>query len=98
METKTLLRRNARITAIVLGLSVIICIVFLVFAFVQKDEADKQRQIAEQLRTENAELRKTAEEFKTLAEQERLRSTQVLQAALQSSERTKEGAVKKTKK
>jgi predicted secreted Zn-dependent protease len=38
--------KRARITAIVLGLSVIINLIFLIYAFVQRAEADKQRELA----------------------------------------------------
>lgn len=34
--------RKARITAVVLATSVVISIIFLIFAFIQKSEADKQ--------------------------------------------------------
>jgi hypothetical protein len=38
--------KRAGITAFVLGLSVIINLIFLIYAFVQKAEADKQRELA----------------------------------------------------
>lgn len=46
METPQRQRRRAIIIALVLGSSVIINLLFLMYAFVQKSEADKQRTLA----------------------------------------------------
>lgn len=67
LEQKRKLQR-ARATAIILGSATIISLVFLIFAFFQKAEADKQRENAEvqqKLAEENAEnARKAAAEAK----------------------------------
>jgi Tfp pilus assembly protein PilO len=39
-------RKRARITAFALAAAVIVCLMFMMYAFVQKSEADKQRAIA----------------------------------------------------
>jgi predicted negative regulator of RcsB-dependent stress response len=39
-------RKRARTIAIVLGISVIINLIFLMYAFIQKAEAEKQRELA----------------------------------------------------
>lgn len=41
-------RKRARNTAIVLGAAVVISLLFLMYAFVQKSEAERQRSLAEQ--------------------------------------------------
>jgi hypothetical protein len=67
LEQKRKLQRT-RIVAIILGSAVIICILFLIYAFIQKAEADTQRLAAEtqkQLAEKNA---KDAIEAKQIAE------------------------------
>lgn len=56
IEQKRKLRRT-RIVAIILGTAVVICLLFLMYAFVQKAEADTQRQQAEK----NADAARIAE-------------------------------------
>jgi hypothetical protein len=63
LEQKRKLQR-ARIIALVLGSAVVICLLFLMYAFVQKSEADKQRVLAEK----NADNARIAEK-KALAQE-----------------------------
>ncbi len=45
---KTLIFQRPRIVKAILTLSILISLTFLVFAFIQKAEADKQKNLAEQ--------------------------------------------------
>jgi WD40 repeat protein len=81
--------RNARIVAIVLGSAVVICLLFLMYAFVQKSEADKQFARAEVQRLEAEKnkdaavaAQKTAEE----KEQEARRQTEIANSERQKAE------------
>lgn len=60
LEQKRKLQR-ARIFALVLGTATVISIIFLIFAFYQKSEADKQREFAEKQKNLAFELQKSAE-------------------------------------
>lgn len=60
LEQKRKLQRT-RIVAIVLGSAVIICILFLIYAFVQKAEADTQRLLAQNKTQEALEAKARAE-------------------------------------
>src|SRR5690348_406966 len=93
----TLARKRSRITAIALGASVIICLLFLIYAVIQKAQADIQRQIAKQLQIEVELLRKDAQECRKIVEQQLLRSEQMLRDAVQSSQSEKEEAAKERK-
>lgn len=55
-------------TAIVLTLATVISILFLVFAFIQKLEAEKQREISERLQMEAERQRELAVQQKIAAE------------------------------
>lgn len=57
-----------RIVALILILSVVISLTFLVFAFIQKAEADKQRNLVEQCRNIAESQRLIAEESRKEAE------------------------------
>jgi energy-coupling factor transporter ATP-binding protein EcfA2/Na+-transporting methylmalonyl-CoA/oxaloacetate decarboxylase gamma subunit len=76
LEQKRKLKR-ARIVALVLGTAVVICLLFLMYAFVQKSEADKQRLQAEV----NAEAARKAEK-----EADDKRIEKATQAALSAKE------------
>ncbi|HEY9047640.1 MAG TPA: High-affnity carbon uptake protein Hat/HatR [Ohtaekwangia sp.] len=67
LEQKRKLKR-ARIVALVLGTAVVICLLFLMYAFIQKSEADKQRLQAERNAKEAEDARKVAEAKKLEAE------------------------------
>jgi len=54
-------RKNVIKTAIILTLSAIVCVLFLMYAFAQKAEADKQREIAEQQSVAAMAARREAE-------------------------------------
>ncbi|HEU5147926.1 MAG TPA: High-affnity carbon uptake protein Hat/HatR [Chryseosolibacter sp.] len=70
LEQKRKLKR-ARITALILASATVVSLIFLVFAFIQKSEADKQRDIALE-QTKLAESRKElAEKNFQLAEEQR---------------------------
>ena len=78
LEQKRKLKR-ARIVALVLGTAVVICLLFLMYAFVQKSEADKQRLQAEV----NAEAARKAEKE---ADDKRIEAEKATQAALAAKE------------
>jgi WD40 repeat protein len=78
LEQKRKLKR-ARIVALVLGTAVVICLLFLMYAFVQKSEADKQRLQAEV----NAEAARKAEK---VADERRMEAEKATQAALAAKE------------
>ena len=69
MLQKRLLRR-ARIVAVVLGIAAVISILFLVFAYTQKIQADKNFKLAEERRIEAEGQKKKADEQTVLARQE----------------------------
>lgn len=78
--------RWARTIALVMGGAVIICLLFLMYAFVQKAEADKQAKIAKEQKLEadkNAEAAKAAEK---VAEQKRQEAERATAAALAAKE------------
>jgi energy-coupling factor transporter ATP-binding protein EcfA2 len=78
LEQKRKLKR-ARIIALVLGTAVVICLMFLMFAFYQKAEADTQRLMAEN----NAAAAKKAE---LIAEEKRTEAERATAAALAAKE------------
>ncbi len=51
-------RKRTRLTALTLGAAVLASLMFLMYAFVQKAEADKQRKIAEQEKYKASEYQK----------------------------------------
>lgn len=57
--------------AIVLALSTLMSIFFLVYAFIQKQEADKNFETLIQLRTENEQLKQIAEAARMEADRQR---------------------------
>ncbi|MEX1240397.1 MAG: hypothetical protein WEB30_11790 [Cyclobacteriaceae bacterium] len=69
--TEQLLER-LKTARIVLALSVIVSLIFLVFAFIQKNEADKQREYAERSFLEAEEQRQIVVEFQLQLEKARL--------------------------
>ncbi|WP_333820396.1 nSTAND1 domain-containing NTPase [Ohtaekwangia sp.] len=78
LEQKRKLKR-ARIVALVLGTAVVICLLFLMYAFVQKSEADKQRLQAEK----NAEAARRAEK---IADEKRIEAEKATATALAAKE------------
>lgn len=78
LEQKRKLKR-ARVIALVLGTAVVICLLFLMFAFYQKAEADTQRQAAEA----NAERARKAQ---ITADEKRIEAERATAAALAAKE------------
>jgi WD40 repeat protein/energy-coupling factor transporter ATP-binding protein EcfA2 len=70
LEQKRKLQR-VRITALVMAGATVISLIFLVFAFIQKSEADKQRDIAETEKMKAVELRNQAVRSKDEADKAR---------------------------
>jgi WD40 repeat protein/energy-coupling factor transporter ATP-binding protein EcfA2 len=70
LEQKRKLQR-ARIFALVLGSATVVSIIFLIFAFYQKSEADKQRDEAAKQRDRAVSLQKIAETARDEAQQAR---------------------------
>lgn len=68
--TKEEIKRARRI-AIVLAASTVVSILFLVFAFVQKTEADKLQELTLELRVELLEVKEQAEQAQQEAEMQR---------------------------
>lgn len=69
LEAKRKLR-NARIFAIVLGTATVISLLFLVYALVQKTQADRAREVALQNEAKAVAATKEAEKQKALAEEQ----------------------------
>jgi hypothetical protein len=69
LEQKRKLQR-ARMTAIVMGTATIVSLIFLIFAFIQKTEADAQRKEAETQRIEAEKATNVAKKEKERAEHE----------------------------
>jgi type VI protein secretion system component VasK len=76
--------RQARIRAITLGSCTILTLIFLIFAFIQKAEADKARAEADFLRQEMNSIRKHAEEqmnearqIQMMAQEERMKQEMI---------------------
>jgi len=101
MMQRRVLRRT-RVTAVVLGIAFLVAILFFVFAYIQKLQADQDRMIAEQNRvraeeqTKIAEInRKKAEEQTDKAEkaaEQLLRSNEALEDAVASAQRERDRA------
>lgn len=81
LEQKRKLQR-ARITALVLASATVVSLVFLVFAFIQKANADKQSEIANAQRLKAEENFNLAEEQRKLAEQKRIEAEEATARAL----------------
>ena len=62
---------RTRTTAVIFVLSMLISLIFLVFAFIQKSEAEKQTQIAVQFKLEAEHQRLIASQSMTQAEKAR---------------------------
>jgi energy-coupling factor transporter ATP-binding protein EcfA2 len=75
--------RNTRVTAIVLGVAAVIAILFLVFAYLQKIEADKKTFEAQQQEQRANEEKQAAEDARLEAEQQKgiaeLRADQLIE-------------------
>ncbi|MCK6617990.1 MAG: hypothetical protein L6Q51_10125 [Cyclobacteriaceae bacterium] len=67
LQQRRMLRR-ARITAVVLGIAAVIALLFLVFAYIQKVEADNQTRLAEKREREASDQRALAEQKRIEAE------------------------------
>lgn len=61
-------KRKKVVTAVVLAISTLISVLFLIYAFMQKLEADAQREIAVQLKVEAEKQREMAEVNRKVAE------------------------------
>jgi hypothetical protein len=84
--------KRARKTALVLATTTIISILFLIYAFLQKKEADKQAVIAVEMKMEAEKQREIAEasrEMAVLAQQEAERQRILADKALADCERNK---------
>ena len=90
-------RKRARITALLLAASVILNILFLLYAFVLKAEADEQTRTGIRLKMQVEQLQKVADEARMIAEQERMHSMQALEDAVRSTQRANEVAGEKRK-
>ncbi|MBX2944564.1 MAG: hypothetical protein KF725_01925 [Cyclobacteriaceae bacterium] len=76
---------RARVTALALGLLTIISLLLLVYAFIQKAEAEKnmqealaQKQLYDQCQQENQKAMQAAQESLMIAKAERARAEEVL--------------------
>jgi WD40 repeat protein len=95
LEQKRKLQR-ARIVALVLGTAVVICLLFLMYAFVQKSEADRQREAAEKNEQKAVAAQKVAEEQKIIAEekeQEARRQTEIANTERSRAEQAQQAAL-----
>ncbi len=87
---------RARVTALALGLLTIISLLLLVYAFIQKAEAEKnmleaqaQKQLYEQCRQENEMAKQVAQESLRIAKMERARAEENYLHSLQEIEKAK---------
>lgn len=87
---------RARVTALALGLLTIISLLLLVYAFIQKAEAEKnmqeaqvQKQLYEQCQQENQKVIQAAQESQRMAEMERARAEENYLRSLQELEKLK---------
>jgi len=92
LEQKRKLQRT-RIVAIILGSAVIICILFLIYAFVQKAEADTQRLLA----VENQKKAEVNERKARVSEQRAREALAVAEVERQKAEVAKEEAERQQK-
>lgn len=100
LEQKRKLQR-ARRTALVLATATIISILFLIYAFVQKLQADENYKLAEQRRIESDNLRKDAEKARdeaTDAKNKAVESEKQAVAARKDAEKQKEIALENEQK
>jgi len=89
--------RTARIVALLMGGAVVVCLLFLMYAFVQKSEADKQFNRAEIQRLEaekNAAAAKAAEKIADEKRKEAERATEAAIAAKEEEEAQRQLAEK----
>src|SRR5688572_26982726 len=89
MMQRRVLRRT-RATAVVLGIAFVVAIIFFVFAYLQKIQADQQRLAAEASRQEAIAQTKIAEENKREAEQKTLEAESARQQLQVSNDELKE--------
>ncbi|MBX2955769.1 MAG: hypothetical protein KF846_06415 [Cyclobacteriaceae bacterium] len=87
---------RARITALVIASVTIVSLLFLVYAFIQKAEAEKnmqeaqvQKQLYEQCQQENQKVIHAAQESQRMAEMERARAEENYLRSLQELEKLK---------
>ncbi|MCD9014097.1 nSTAND1 domain-containing NTPase [Parachryseolinea silvisoli] len=85
LEQKRKLKR-ARILALIMATAVVICLLFLMYAFVQKSEADKQRQQAELNALEAKKAEAAAKAAEKVADEKRLEAEKATAAALAAKE------------
>jgi WD40 repeat protein len=85
LEQKRKLKR-ARIVALVLGTAVVICLLFLMYAFVQKSEADKQFNRAEVQRLQAEKNAEAARQAEKEADEKRVEAEKAREAALAAKE------------
>jgi energy-coupling factor transporter ATP-binding protein EcfA2 len=78
LEQKRKLQR-ARVTAVVFGSLTIVALLFLVYAFIQKTQAEKNLQLAEEQRIRAEKNEKEAIEAKNLADKRRLEAEEARQ-------------------
>jgi WD40 repeat protein/energy-coupling factor transporter ATP-binding protein EcfA2 len=78
--------RNARIFAIILGGAVIICLLFLMYAFIQKSEADKQFKLAQEQRLQAEKNALAAQKAEKVADTRRLEAEKATAEALAAKE------------
>lgn len=84
--------KRARRTALVLATTTVISILFFIYAFLQKQEADKQFQVAEQYKIEAELAKEEAEKQKKIAELSRAEAMQqrsLAEQALAECEKSK---------
>lgn len=95
LEQKRKLQR-ARIVALVLGTAVVICLLFLMYAFVQKSEAEKQRLTADKERVKaeaNEQKAVAAQKVAEEKEAEARRQTEIANTERQRAETAQQAAL-----
>lgn len=78
--------RTARIVALLMGAAVVICIFFLIYAFVQQSEAETQTKRAETQRLKAEKNAAAALKAEKIADERRIEAEQATAAALEAKE------------
>ncbi len=96
LQQKRMLRR-ARTTAVILGVAAVIALLFLVFAYIQKVEADNQTRLAEAREKEAAQQRTLAEQKQLEAEAATELAYKAREEAIQANENLKQALQEATR-
>lgn len=89
MENKLIGRdeeKRARMTVILLASLVVISIMFLIYAFIQKSEAQRQTKLVEKLKVELTQAKEEAMQQRKIAEEQLMRALEATELARREAE------------